>query len=402
MVAVKLHLVSEHSFGLNRSALKSSPLQTAAKSSLEGSQDRPTGMLESTLAMGEHVQVDEQRSRADASKIAQHTLKTGEETDIDHANKSPGRAEVEEIRSFSHVSAGHSRNCGGPKIWHTNLTDWKPKAKVKGKTLTWTELLPVRSFEAMKGPKLGILMLVIDKVFNENVWSEWFAEAKARNLRFRMFIHASRGHWHFNQSMFKEFLVHETIPSSWCKLWLAEMLLLRKSLKDHSVTHLATFSADAVPLKPLSYIYRELQLEPATRMCADMEWKQPWERAETWWLMRRSDAELFLSHAQLIQNEFKIKNGCEEEAMWFYPLLLRSARWGDKARLLNQCVMFTDWKDSCKSWVDHADRLCQCQSLRKSAHTRASRAHPRTYKKIGVEAWKELRRSAFWWGRKFT
>merc|ERR1711937_461261 len=123
-------------------------------------------------------------------------------------------------------------------------------------------------------------------------------DAKTRGLDFRLLIHAHgiTNHSHFVPEDFRQFLSPQQAHTKWDDIVPAELLLMRYALRDPRVTHLATVSDDTVPVKPLSYIYTELVREPATRMCIDLssgEVGGQETHAETWWLMTRSDAQLF-------------------------------------------------------------------------------------------------------------
>jgi len=251
-------------------------------------------------------------------------------------------------------------------------------------------------------------MFVKDRIGNANMWLSWMRDANASGSEFSLHIHAYGSHDDFSPSEFRPFLVQEVVPTKWCDIWDAQLLLIRRALADGGVTHLAVVSADSVPLKRLSTVLEDLRRRPATRLCADFffpltatldTWWLMRPRAETWWLMRREDAELFAEERELVNSTFKA--GCTEENSWLYPLLLRHARWGDQAPLLNECAMLTDWLGTCKGWADHMDD-CRCARLRALPHRPGSAAHPRTYERVDAAAWRELRRSPFWWGRKFA
>lgn len=180
------------------------------------------------------------------------------------------------------------------------------------------------------------------------------------------------------------------------------MSMIRRALKDPTVTHLATISADSIPVKPLRYIYQQLAKDPTTRMCADDSWVRPWPRAESWWLMRREDAELFRDNDDLARLRFR--SGCTEEQAWYYPLRLRMERWGEKALVRNECPMFSNWADghkACKVWKSLVDD-CKCPTLRNQAHVASGYMHPAEFLTIEEASYSELVRSPFWFARKFS
>eukprot|EP00929_Paragymnodinium_shiwhaense_P039073 TRINITY_DN20557_c0_g1_i2.p1 TRINITY_DN20557_c0_g1~~TRINITY_DN20557_c0_g1_i2.p1 ORF type:complete len:367 (+),score=71.21 TRINITY_DN20557_c0_g1_i2:62-1162(+) len=304
------------------------------------------------------------------------------------------------------TTAGYSRNCWGPPtgpIDEDFLSAWEPNDEAQSR---WVELEPKELLtppaESSAGPvkpKVALLMFIKDEVFNPHIWQTWMDQAKAAGLDVTMLIHAYglAPEADMAQDYFKSFLVHKQAPTAWCNMWEAEILLFKEALADASITHLATVSADSVPLQPLTYMYKALADEPATRLCLDRHWEIP--RAETWWVMTRSHASLFLDNKDLVRSTFV--NGCTEEIAFAYPLLLRHKSWPEQTRLLDECVMFTDWVNTCKQWADHT-AMCECSSLRADEHDEASGIHPRNYLSVSGESWKELRRSSFWFGRKFA
>merc|ERR1712129_121453 len=122
-----------------------------------------------------------------------------------------------------------------------------------------------------------------------------------------------------------------------------------------------------------------------------------WTSAETWWLMHRADAELFIDNLPVVEHTFMIPNTGEKT--FIYALLLRLRKWKTRT-VLDECVMFTDWSDGCNTWSDHA-ALCDCPHPAQEKFRQANEGTPRTYATVGEKAWEDLRCSPFWWGRKF-
>merc|ERR1712032_1706015 len=111
-------------------------------------------------------------------------------------------------------------------------------------------------------------------------------------------------------------------------------------------------------------------------------------RAETWWLLRRGDAQLFYENrdAAFLQTFRDVKAkmlypvDCDDENFYYLPLKTRMQRWGHKheATFLNKCIMYTDWiigEVACKAWGDHA-RLCDCANLGQHVEITADAGHP--------------------------
>eukprot|EP00927_Polykrikos_kofoidii_P044872 TRINITY_DN3874_c0_g1_i1.p1 TRINITY_DN3874_c0_g1~~TRINITY_DN3874_c0_g1_i1.p1 ORF type:complete len:341 (+),score=18.34 TRINITY_DN3874_c0_g1_i1:71-1093(+) len=259
---------------------------------------------------------------------------------------------------------------------------------------TWTALRPPA--RALGPPKLALLMMVNDSVPLSHVWLSWF-DTVGTALKPAVFLHAhgiSQKN-DFGTPSFAPYLVWPPVPSSWLDTFDVEMELMRLALADPDVTHVATVCESSVPLKPVSFIYSALSRKPATRMCPSSE---EIRRAETWWLMSREDAQLFITQKNLVNASFRPVGRATNELTFLYPLRLRSTRWGEASPLKMQCVMFTDWSDHRKGFADHRS-LCDCPSLQKEDYNRSTRAHPRSFS-IGSKSWSQLRLSPFWFGRK--
>jgi hypothetical protein len=160
---------------------------------------------------------------------------------------------------------------------------------------------------------MALLMSVKEKetVSNAKMWEAWMNHAKEEGLDFAMHVHAKD----FNQGLFQRHYVPEWIPTARCDMFDAEMMLMRKALKDPAITHLMMVSANSVPLKNLSFIYSEIERQPATRMCIDYDFRRfggtrtHSPRAESWWLMSRSDAVVFVDTRILFGVPSSIKTG---------------------------------------------------------------------------------------------
>jgi len=259
-----------------------------------------------------------------------------------------------------------------------------------------------------KEPKVAFLIFANDRMNNEDVWQHWMEQAHAEELPFRLYIHASglppQGDAEWKSQRFKQYLVGAQAQTSWCKMWEAQMLMFEKALKDDShLTHFMILSSDTVPIKPLSYIYKDIKKQPLSRFCVDDYWRSPWPRAETWSLMRKGDVKFFLKHKLYASNHFR--RDCEEELAWYFPLRARWSNHGEQAAIARDCVVFTNWKDgekACKeAWAANTDK-CNCKKLRKSNQTEANFKHPVTYHKLGKAEFEELVRSPFWFARKFS
>merc|ERR1712232_1198811 len=82
------------------------------------------------------------------------------------------------------------------------------------------------------------------------------------------------------------------------------------------------------------------------------------------------------------------------------PLLIRY-RAGTGPAVRNECVMMSDWIGFCKDWALHS-KDAHFENLRLEPHKPAEHGHPRTYHHVSEQSWQELRKSGYWFGRKFT
>ncbi|CAK0830631.1 unnamed protein product [Prorocentrum cordatum] len=266
---------------------------------------------------------------------------------------------------------------------------------------TWTEIPPIPYQD--RPVKLALLMFVKDSVNNEQVWHAWLKRARQDNLSFGMYIHAHgiEGPSEFQSPKLAEYVVDGKAPSKWCDIWKPQMKLLMRALQDPDVSHMQILSEDSIPVKPMR---DPLLADPVTRMCADNKWRKEWPRAESWWLMRREDAQTFVENQDFAKHHFV--RGCAEEQAWYFPLKLREARWGEEqVRVRNECPMFTNWMDgpkACKNWRWNVDLCTGCDALRSSEHRPAGFMHPVVYTDVNSTALRGLVESQFWFARKFT
>jgi len=259
-------------------------------------------------------------------------------------------------------------------------------------------------------PKVAFLMFVKDKVENPKLWLRWLQDARQSGLDFNLIIHAYGinrpfGRYspsEYTQKEFRQYVSPHWRPSNWCMMWDAEFALFKQALEDPDVTHIQILSQDTIPLKPMRYIFQALEDDPVTRMCADDYVYKPFPRAETWWVMRRGDAELFKQHEE--QATLRFRAQCSEEEAWYYPLRARMERWGEAAPVKNECVMFTDWADgtqSCKVWADLVKQCPNdCRVTRAMNKTESATKHPVIFHSISIAAYRELMASPFWFSRK--
>lgn len=267
----------------------------------------------------------------------------------------------------------------------------------------WVDIRPASEvIDRPSSPKVALLMHADDRLANEDVWLKWLNDAARDGVAYRLIISASNvsSSREFRPAIFRPLVHAKMAETDWCKLLPATIALMKEALRDAKVSHLLLLSHNSIPLKSLKFINEQLEKEPATRMCVDEDWS--WGRAETWWLMRRSDAELFTKYEAEHKQHFW--RGCIDEESFYYPLKLRMMRWGDLARIINECVMFTDWRrglHACKRWGDHA-ALCNCPALDHEPHIDSTKAHPAEFVCLHKESYEQMQKSPFWFARKVT
>mmetsp|Transcript_76880 Transcript_76880/g.238135 ORF Transcript_76880/g.238135 Transcript_76880/m.238135 type:complete len:360 (-) Transcript_76880:30-1109(-) len=284
--------------------------------------------------------------------------------------------------------------------WRHNCV--KPMCFAKaGMETDWVNI-PLKQREYARPLKLAVMVMAMYNLTASRVWESWLVNANRSGLPYTFMIHTKDATQKFRSKEVRHYVLNESSDihrTRWCKAAEAEWLLMRRALQDPAITHLAVVSGDAIPLKSLKYIYRDLAREPRTRMCMDWTHRQ---RAETWFVMQRADAELFLENQAFVDANFRPVHLCEEERMWMYPLVLRSWKYGmEAAPLVDECVMWTDWGTHCNEWASHV-LMGNFSNVRKTKHFDALAAHPRTYFRVGKAGVQELQKSSFWWARKFA
>jgi len=259
-----------------------------------------------------------------------------------------------------------------------------------------------------KPPKLALLMVVRRAILNARLWSSWLHDADKQGLKVKILIHTTLGLVEDFPAELWASVVPEKVAVERCNALNATMLLIGRALEDQEVTHLMTVSDDSIPVKPLHHIYWRLERSPRSRLCTDDDWLLP--RAETWWVLRRGDAELFYTsrNSEFLQTFRDAKTlfplDCDDENFFYLPLKTRMQKWDNahEASFMNKCPMYTDWRTgqrACKAWADHAG-LCDCESLGRHVVSTADAGHPASFGNIGGEAFIALLRSPFWFARK--
>lgn len=316
-----------------------------------------------------------------------------------------------EILSIDYESGARevSENC----LADPSRSKWNMTTRKMGnlKASEFVQQPPKPIAEVNKSVKVAFLLFVNKKVENPKLWKQWMHDARESGLDFNLIIHAYGifrpfgvyNSSEFHQKEFRKYMSKGWSWSNWCMMWDAEFLVFKEAFQDPNVTHFITLSADTIPVKPMRYIYQALEDDPVTRMCADDYVYKPWPRAETWWVMRRGDAELFIQFEAQAKEKFRCE--CSEEEAWYYPLRARMERWGyEAAPVKNECITFTDWADgnqSCKQWADMVKQCPNnCRVTRSMNHSETSTKHPVIFHQLTTPAFKELMASPFWFVRK--
>eukprot|EP00928_Gymnodinium_smaydae_P055993 TRINITY_DN39445_c0_g1_i1.p1 TRINITY_DN39445_c0_g1~~TRINITY_DN39445_c0_g1_i1.p1 ORF type:complete len:413 (+),score=65.10 TRINITY_DN39445_c0_g1_i1:55-1293(+) len=190
---------------------------------------------------------------------------------------------------------------------------------------------------------------------------------------------------------FQPYIMPDRVTSRRCHDTSLMVSMMSLALGDRSVSHVVVISGDTLPLQPLPFIIRDLQLDARTRFCADLAW----QRAETWFVMGRDHASLFSLHQQELRNLIPATD-CEDEDLFYWPLAVR------RENLANRCVMMTDWSDSEKAWRLNA-LDCQCPNFLSSPKDAATCARPATFRDVSPQGLDEIINSParYWFARKF-
>lgn len=262
---------------------------------------------------------------------------------------------------------------------------------------SWTAIKPGLYERRVDNFKLAILMVAMDRVKNKRIWLDWVRQAEGANLPLRLLIHPKESGVFTDEDLMQYLVKNSSAPTGWCRCVEALYILIREALQDENVTHMALVSDSTVPVKSVGYIYGQLSQSDESRFCMDWGWLHP--RAETWWMMRREDLELIITHAA--EHAVFLTEDCPDEQAWMRPLALLSRRWGaDHVPLRDECVTMSDWSGSCKAWATNAPSSV-LPLLHQELHTPSDAAHPRMYRHVGPAAWQEMVKSHFWFARKF-
>mmetsp|Transcript_25173 Transcript_25173/g.70368 ORF Transcript_25173/g.70368 Transcript_25173/m.70368 type:complete len:428 (+) Transcript_25173:47-1330(+) len=301
---------------------------------------------------------------------------------------------------------GHASGAADPDVFNR---PWTHDMHTVQDSEEWGARAPYEMAAPGQRVKVAFLMFANDHIDNEDTWAYWLEQASAADLEFSVYVHAyglpPRGNSTWKSPSFAPYLFQQQVRTTWCQMWEAQMLLLEKAVSDSTITHFLMVSSDSVPVKPMKYIYSELSSRPRSKFCADDYWRKPWPRAETWSVLWRGDAALFVENKEFSRKHFR--RDCEEETGWYFPLKARWGNYGQEAAVDKECIMFTNWKDgekACKEeWSKNADK-CNCPQLRSAAteSTPAGFKHPVIYHKVPAAAFDELVRSSFWFARKLS
>lgn len=241
-------------------------------------------------------------------------------------------------------------------------------------------------------PKPAFLMLIYQRIAFPESWEAFFKGGD----RWKLIVNVKyfMGVKDFPE-FFQPYITTElsTVQNSWCNLGDLMLAMMGLALKDPDVSHCVFVSGDSMPVSPLPAVVGELSRDPRTRLCVDKEW----QRAEMWSVMSRSHAQLFTSNSHILLTMItKTPTLCTDEDIFYWPLKTR----GEK--LLDRCVMMTDWSDSPKAYRRVAAD-CRCPAMVQGPKTPGSCAHPSVFRNLTGSGYSQLVKSpaAFWFSRKF-
>lgn len=252
----------------------------------------------------------------------------------------------------------------------------------------WTE-----ADTAPTTPKPAFLLMIYERVVFPEAWEAFLDQAAANS--FSVVIHAKSDNPVVPASM-KRYIMNRTVPTARCHDVNLMLTMMGEALKDKDVTHVVTVSGDTLPLRPLSLINAELGNRPNSRFCVDPEY----QRAETWFVLQRVHAEFLSSRVEELGRLIprpSTHEPCDDEEWFFWPLMIRGSR------LVDQCVMMTDWTRSPKYWRRDSLR-CGCPSfLFGSTKVEGSCARPSMFLDVGARGLDEVMqsRAGYWFLRKF-
>jgi hypothetical protein len=304
----------------------------------------------------------------------------------------------------------HSQKGSTKGLPSFGVLDWQSELVQKASTFFMT---PPKKAN-FKRPHLALMLFVRDYVpeAHAKLWTAWMDAAKSQGLPVGMYIHTGLTDLSNFSTDLKPYVIKQRVKTDWCQAYGAIMAMYKHVRRHKHVTHVATISDDSIPVQPLSQIYADILAKPQSRFCQDNNWWIP--RAETWWVMSRQDMELFHNNKydlfltlQRNWEKFHI-NDCDDENFWYLPLRMRGVQWGDDAKVLNKCSMYTNWAYTdfsagsfpCKEWANHAGG-CECDNLDKDVFAHADTSHPAKYANISASGFLDLLVSSnFWFARK--
>lgn len=194
-------------------------------------------------------------------------------------------------------------------------------------------------------PKPAFLMMIYETIVFENAWEALIDGAG--NASFGLHIHSKSNSPKLSARMLP-YLVKEKIPTLRCHDVDLMIYLMSLALEDENVSHVMVVSGDTMPLRPFSHMVRDLSHEPRSSFCTDTDW----QRAETWIMLQRVHAELYVTHSTELRAMIPTTD-CEDEDMFYWPLKER------EEDIIDRCLMMTDWSGTPKFWAINAKK-CEC------------------------------------------
>eukprot|EP00928_Gymnodinium_smaydae_P066217 TRINITY_DN4925_c0_g1_i1.p1 TRINITY_DN4925_c0_g1~~TRINITY_DN4925_c0_g1_i1.p1 ORF type:complete len:358 (+),score=38.15 TRINITY_DN4925_c0_g1_i1:38-1075(+) len=279
------------------------------------------------------------------------------------------------------------------------------------------------ALSATDRPTLHLLFLIDDKLSFPDIWSSFFADADAGNLR--VWVHCSTGKEQCMQtadlSVLPNTEVIETVPSQRCvDLLSPEVKLLDYALAwrperlSASRDKFVLLSGSTLPVKPFSDIYDSLVAATQSQMCFDSvnNWPQQEVNATDVWQWRLPlDGKMVESAGW--SNPLHPYPRCADElavvANILGPVDVTSGDDPDFAKhnIENKCLTFDAF-----SWGEHEhprlDRKDVFKAFEADPHIsfdkedRQRHGHPITFYGMGSSSMRALRASSFLFARKFA
>jgi len=178
-------------------------------------------------------------------------------------------------------------------------------------------------------PQIAFLFLSIAKIYHESYWKAFF---KGYEQFYSIYVHAKN--LMPSDSYFKQYEIHNKIPTTWANTMRAQIELLREALKDPHNQKFVFISESTIPLQNFQTVYDKLMLNNLSQFAFA---KNPFTNNEDrnllplpldeqyfnfqWIILNREHAQLMVDDREYI--EIITKYMCDNE---HYPSTLLAAK----------------------------------------------------------------------------